>query len=227
MKETITQQPQQAATYIPFVRKIATRIAKRLPPSVEVDDLVSAGTIGLMEAIDRYKPEGGRSFETYAEFRVKGAIIDELRRNDPLKRAARQVQDQIERQTNDLTSELGRRPEIEEMARALKTTVAHYEDKMRPFAGWKFVPVDADAVAVESEDNNQEEQLGRKEMVALVRASLGRLSQRQQLVLSLYYVEEMSQAQIGETLGVSESRVCQILSEAMKQLRKHVRPEKE
>lgn len=107
----------EADAYIPFVRRIASRIARRLPRSVNVDDLVGAGTIGLMEAMDRFDPEGGRTFETYAEFRVKGAIFDELRKGDPLNRAARGIQNRIANQTAKLTSELGRPPETEERKR--------------------------------------------------------------------------------------------------------------
>jgi RNA polymerase sigma factor FliA len=209
-----------AEAYLPFVRKIATRIARRLPNSVDVEDLVGAGTVGLMEALERYDPQGGRNFETYAEFRVKGAILDELRRNDPLNRAARSVQTRIEAKKAELTSELGRPPEAEEVAAAMDTPVNKFMGTLGRLQALKVVSVAAPGRAFEAPQPSQEEQLARREMVALMKEAISELKERHQIVLNLYYVEELSQQQIGEVLNVSESRVSQILSEVTKRLRK-------
>jgi RNA polymerase sigma factor for flagellar operon FliA len=222
MSETLEHETASAEEYLPFVRKIAGRIARRLPQSVDIDDLMGAGTVGLMEALDRYEPNSDRSFETYAEFRIKGAILDELRRCDPLNRAARTSQSLIARKTATLTAELGRPPEAEEVAAAMNTSLESFMSKLSPLGSYRTVPMDAEALLAGDEVPNQEEQLAQKEMVRLARRALEKLSQRQQLVLNLYYVEELNQAQIGEVLGVTESRICQILGEALKQLRKHV-----
>lgn len=209
-----------AEAYLPFVRKIATRIARRLPSSVDVEDLVGAGTVGLMEALERYDPQGGRTFETYAEFRVKGAILDELRRNDPLNRAARSVQTRIEAKKVALTSELGRPPETEEVAAAMDTPVNKFMGTLGRLQALKVVSVAAPGRAFQTPEPSQEDQLARREMVALMKVAISELKERHQVVLNLYYVEELSQQQIGDVLDVTESRVSQILSEVTKSLRK-------
>jgi len=222
MKESMRSTANEADAYLPFVRRIAGRIARRLPHSVDIDDLMGAGTIGLMEALDRFDPQGGRSFETYAEFRVKGAILDELRRCDPLNRSARSTHNRLAAKTAELTSQFGRPPEAEEVAAALQTSVDNYMSKLSPLESFRQVTVDLDALQAESGGPDQEQQFSQKEILRLTREHIGNLSERQQLVLSLYYVEELNQQQIGQILGVTESRVCQILTETMKQLRKHI-----
>ncbi|MCC6748503.1 MAG: FliA/WhiG family RNA polymerase sigma factor [Deltaproteobacteria bacterium] len=209
----------RAEQYLPFVRKIATRIARRLPRSVEVEELVGAGTVGLMEALDRYDPAGGRSFETYAEFRVKGAIYDELRRNDPVNRAARSAQNRMESQAAQLTGQLGRPPEAEEMAKALQTSVSNVVGDLGRMEALKVVSLDADRLDLDDHEPSAEDQLHRQQAVGLMREALGRLNERQQMILNLYYVEELSLQQIGEVIGVTESRVSQILSQLRGQLR--------
>ncbi len=212
-----------AASYLPFVRKVASRVARRLPDTVNMDDLVSAGTIGLLEALSRYQQDSERSFETYAEFRVKGAIMDELRRSDPVNRAARRARNRINAKAIQLTAKYGRPPEAEEVAKALNTTVADYQDKLSKFEAIGVVTVDPATIDAEAREENQEELLGKKEMVGLVFAELKKLSDKEQLVMNLYYVEELGQAQIADILGVSNSRISQILSEVTKRLRKRCR----
>ena len=212
-----------AASYLPFVRKVASRVARRLPDTVNMDDLVSAGTIGLLEALSRYQQDSERSFETYAEFRVKGAIMDELRRSDPVNRAARRARNRINAKAIQLTAKYGRPPEAEEVAKALNTTVADYQDKLSKFEAIGVVTVDPATIDAEAREENQEELLGKKEMVGLVFAELKKLSDKELLVMNLYYVEELGQAQIADILGVSNSRISQILSEVTKRLRKRCR----
>ena len=209
-----------AASYLPFVRKVASRVARRLPDTVNMDDLVSAGTIGLLEALSRYQQDSKRSFETYAEFRVKGAIMDELRRNDPVNRAARRARNRINAKAIQLTAKYGRPPEAEEVAKALNTTVADYHDKLSKFESIGVVTVDPTTLDAAAREENQEELLGKKQMVGLVFAELQKLSDKEQLVMNLYYVEELGQAQIADIIGVSNSRVSQILSEVTRLLRR-------
>jgi RNA polymerase sigma factor FliA len=213
---------QDAEAYIPFVRKIAGRIARRLPESVDLDDLVSAGTIGLMEAMNRYDPSGGRDFKVYAEYRVKGAILDELRRADPLNRAARYTQNKVLNKTAQLTNEFGRPPEVEEVAAALRTSVSDYVSKISPMQTLRVVSMDTDAMQ-SGVVVNQEDLVAKKQTMVLVRKALESLSERNQMVLNMYYVDQLTQSQIGEVLGVSESRICQILSESLKRVRRQVK----
>ena len=218
--EPVEQPLLEATAYLPFVRKVANRVARRLPDTVNMDDLVSAGTVGLLEALSRYQRDSKRSFETYAEFRVKGAIMDELRRSDPVNRAARRARNRINAKSAQLTARYGRPPEADEVARALNTTVAEYQEKLSKFEGIVVVPVDPTTMETTDQAETQEERLGRKELVALVLRELRTLSDKEQLVMNLYYVEELGQAQIAEVLGVSNSRVSQILSEVTRRLRK-------
>jgi len=221
---------ESAETYLPFVRKIASRIARRLPQSVELEDLVSAGTVGLMEAMDRYDPQGGRRFESYAEFRIKGAILDELRRCDPLNRSSRHVQNQIQNKTARLHAAFGRPPEPEEIAAAMGTSVDNYLGRLSRVNALRVVAMDTDAVNpgdFGAAIPNQEDLLGQRELVLEVQGALAQLTERQRLVLNLYYVEELTQSQVGEVLNVTESRVCQILSELVRRLRHTVSKEVE
>jgi RNA polymerase sigma factor for flagellar operon FliA len=209
----------QAERYLPFVRKIATRIARRLPMHVDVDDLVGAGTIGLMEALDRYTPRGDRTFETYAEFRVKGAIMDELRRGDPLKRSARAMQTKIEAKRQSLAMGLGRQPEEHEVMQALSLSAAQYHRTQQQAEVCGTMPLlHEDVVEADEEGLDQEAQMLRAEQIAAVREAMGQLGAREQTILDLYYVQELTQQQIGEVLEVTESRVCQLLSQLRKKL---------
>ena len=211
--------PPDAGAYLPFVRKVASRVARRLPETVNLDDLVSAGTVGLLEALERYQQDSKRSFETYAEFRVKGAIMDELRRNDPINRAARRARNRINAKAIQLTAKYGRPPEAEEVAAALNTTVAEYHDKLARFEAIGVVTVDPATIEAQQPGLNQEQLLGKKELVQQVLSELSQLPQKEQLVMNLYFVEELGQAQIAEVLGVTNSRVSQILSAVTQRLR--------
>jgi RNA polymerase sigma factor for flagellar operon FliA len=219
-----TQQAEvlEAEAYIPFVRKIAMRIARRLPQSVDLDDLINAGTVGLMEALDRYQPNGNPKFEAYAEFRIKGAILDELRRLDPLNRVARHTKRMLAEKAAQLTAAYGRPPDAVEMAEALNTSVETYVGKLSPMQSLRVVSMDTDAIQPEERLMNQEDLVCQRELLNFVKQRMGELPRREQLILSLYYVEELTQNQIGQVLGVSESRVCQILSRTVKRLREHV-----
>ena len=212
----------EAEAYIPFVRKIAMRIARRLPQSVDLDDLINAGTVGLMEALDRYQPDGNPRFEAYAEFRVKGAILDELRRLDPLNRVARHTKRMLADKAAQLTAAYGRPPDAAEMAEALNTSVETYVGKLSPMQTLRVVSMDTDALQPEERAVSQEDIVCRRELLRVVKERIGELPRREQLILSLYYVEELTQSQIGQVLGVSESRVCQILSRVVKKLREQV-----
>jgi len=175
-----------------------------------------------MEALERFDPSGGRTFETYAEFRVKGAILDELRRADPLNRSARTAHNRVAAKTAELTSEFGRPPGSDELAAALHTSVDNFVSRLSPLHAYRQVPIDPEAVPAEDGSADQEERLGQKELQALVRRAIETLSSREQMVLNLYYVDEVNQAQIGKMLGVSESRICQILTETVKTLRRQI-----
>ncbi len=211
-----------AEDYLPFVRKVARRVANRLPRNVELEDLVSAGTVGLMEALGRYDASGGRSFETYAEFRIKGAIFDDLRRVDPVKRSTRAVQARLGAVQARLTQELGRVPDREEIAAALELDIDEVEHQLTR-ANRGEVSLSESAQLIAEDQLDPEQIVAQRRRVGRVRDAIGDLDKRQQTVLSLYYVEELSQQEIGTILGVTESRVCQILSQLRRKLRLSLR----
>lgn len=213
-----------ADAYLPFVRKVAARIARRLPRSVEVDDLISAGTVGLLEALGRYDAGGGRSFETYAEFRIKGAIFDDLRRVDPIKRSTRAVQARIAAKRGELTQKNGQVPDRLELAEALDLDPDELDaELLRAHRGETSLGDEQQLRAADALD--PEQIVGRKQQIAAVRAAIAALDQRQQVVLNLYYVEELCQQEIGQVLGVTESRVCQILGQLRRTLRQALESE--
>jgi RNA polymerase sigma factor FliA len=208
-------------TGLPLVRRMAFRMARRLPPNVDVNDLIGAGTEGLLKAVQHYDPERYPHFEPYAKTRIRGAILDELRANDSLTRYGRSRMAEITNTIKTLQQTLGRQPAEDEVAERLGMPLDQYQrltgDLMRgpTLQGLSSVQADdAESSAVGPDtallDNDLKRRLG---------AALGKLNDRTQQVLALYYQEECTQAEIGEILGVTESRVCQILGEATARLR--------
>jgi RNA polymerase sigma factor for flagellar operon FliA len=187
---------------MPIVARVASRIARRVPRSIARDDLFGAGAEGLVRAIAGYDPSHEAGFEPYAEARIRGAILDELRAGDVLSRRARAKAAHATRTAHALERELGRAPSDEEIARALDIHGG----------------VEPDTVACR--DLDPEHQCAKAEERARLRDAIDRLSARSRDVLERYYEHEQTQAEIGRALGVSESRVCQILSGAAAELRR-------
>lgn len=208
------------AEYLPFVRKVALRIARRLPTHVRIDDLVGAGVVGLLEAMERFDPERVKDFETYAEFRVKGAMLDELRSRDLMARDARMEAKRIERSMCDLRQELGHEPEEHDVATHLGMDVETLRKKLSKLTPVRVLSM-SDAVGGEPAGDHKTpfDEVARAQLIEKLTVCIGELTQRQQQVLHLYYREELTLREIGEVLGVTESRVCQIVSEVTLRLR--------
>ena len=220
LETTDKNQLKSVVEYLPFVRKVAHRVARRLPAHITLDDLVGAGVVGLLEAMGRYDPAKASDFEKYAEFRVKGSILDELRRRDLMARDARLEAKQIEQTIEGLTQEIGRPPEEDEVAERLGVEVGELRtklEKLTPVKVMSFNEVHSDTMPGNIE--NPFEQYAKKEMVEQLKQALTKLGERYQQVLYLYYQESLTLKEIGEVLDVSESRVCQIMSEATLRLR--------
>jgi RNA polymerase sigma factor FliA len=214
--------------YLPFVRRIATRMARNLPAHVCIDDLIGAGTLGLIDAMDRYDPARADRFETFAEFRIKGAILDELRRYDLMARNARLTAKRLAKKTQELTARLGRPPNESELAEGLEMSVPDYRKLAARVGNVRVLSLDELRSSDEGERRQFElpsRSMGPDEATSIretherLRQAVTHLPERQQMILEMYYRREMTLKEIGRVVGVTESRVCQIMGEATGKLR--------
>lgn len=209
--------------YASLVKFVAGRLSAGLPRSVDTGDLVSAGVFGLMNAIDRYDPSHGAKFETYAIPRIRGAILDGLRALDWVPRSVRARSRAIQDAIASLEHSLGRTPTDDEIAGELGIEGTELEKWLADVAAGSVGPLDHVAVAGEPADSDHSMQPGRQleeiELREAMRREVGRLPERERAVLVLYYDDGLTLAEIGEALGVTESRVSQIHAKAVLQLR--------
>lgn len=219
--------------YARKVMYIARRIAHRLPAhaQLELDDLINSGALGLLDALDKFDPTKNASFGTYVEFRIRGAILDLLRGLDPVSRTVREKSNRLQRTTRDLELKLGRPPESEEIAAALEVTMPEYHALLHEVRSINLVSLDRPRrngeegstlaeVIEDPETARPDQELDRKEALReLAKAIETGLPERLKNVLTMYYYREMSLKEIGAVLGVSESRVSQLHTEACLRLR--------
>ena len=212
--------------YSSLVKRIAHHLMVRLPPSVLVEDLIQAGMIGLLEAQQNYDPTKGASFETFAGIRIRGAMLDDIRRGDWVPRSVYKNSRKISEAISHLENELGRDPNDQEIAQYLDMPLEQYHQALNDVNCGRLVGISDLGVAEDTVAN--EESIGENSPFQGVvddnfRASLAEaiktLPEREALVLSLYYDEELNLKEIGAVIGVSESRICQIHSQAMQRLR--------
>ncbi|MBO9306814.1 FliA/WhiG family RNA polymerase sigma factor [Thermomicrobium sp.] len=213
--------------YAPLVKYVVDRLRLSLPPSVERDDLIGYGTIGLLEALDRFDDTRGVKFETYAAMRIRGAILDALRTLDIVPRSARSRARQIEQATREFFAEYGRMPSENELADHLGMTTTELQQAISD-AACLFLPLqaseDPDTLTLEEQlaDPNALEPgevAAEEDLKQRIAAALARLSERDRLIVSLYYYEDLTMREISQLLGISESRVSQILNRVRLQLR--------
>ena len=230
-------QEQIILEHTPLIRYIVNRIAVRLPPHIDLDDLYSTGVIGLMDAIQKYDPGKNCKFKTYAEFRIKGAILDQLRSLDWVPRSVRQKSRRLENAYVEVEQRLGRAATEQEVADSLGLEIDKFHAMVNQVRGISVVNLEeirgnnADGdqtgtfadVIEDVKSENPFASLKLSEHRSLMADTIGTLPEKERLVVSLYYYEDFNMKEIGNTLGITESRVCQIHAKAVTRLRSKLR----
>ena len=212
--------------YAPLVKRIAYHLKARLPATVIVDDLLQAGMVGLLEASRKYDSEQGASFETYAGIRIRGAMLDELRRNDwAPKSVHRKVRD-ITEAIREIENREGRDARDEEVIKLLNITKDEYYKTLQNISShkvmsWDDLGVDEDAIRCNSNDQKLglQEELEKSNFNEKLAEAIASLPEREKMIVALYYESELNLREIGSVLNVSESRISQLLSQAHLRLR--------
>ncbi|MBI5058326.1 FliA/WhiG family RNA polymerase sigma factor [candidate division KSB1 bacterium] len=221
--------------YMPLVRRIAARMLGSLPRSVRIDDLISAGVVGLLSSLDHFDPGLGVKFETFAMNRIRGAMVDSLRELDWVPRSVRQKARQLERAMDELAQRLGRIPEDREIATTMDVSLDDYHkliDEINvavllslddAFPGGRSDQPTLGEMSVDPNAASNEDRIEESELRGLLVNCLKNLPEQEKLVVALYYYEELTFKEIGDVLSLTESRVSQIHSKAILKLRTAVR----
>ncbi|GAA5183952.1 RNA polymerase sigma factor FliA [Niveibacterium umoris] len=222
---------QLVTQYVPLVKRIAYHLMAKLPASVQVEDIIQNGMLGLLDAIGRYEEGLGAQFETYAVQRIRGAMLDGLRENDWLPRSLRREMRRIETAIHQLEQRFGRQPTEKELSEALGMTLVDYQKMLQEARGYQLVYFE-DFSDEEEEDFLERHVAGHeadpldvledKTMRESLVKAIDDLPEREKMVMGLYYEEDLNLREIGEVLGVSESRVCQLHSQAIARLRSRI-----
>ncbi len=214
----------------PLVKYVVGRLAIGLPAILDYEDILSYGTIGLIEAMDRYDDSKGVKFETYAISRIRGAIIDALRSLDRLPRSVRQKAKRLEQVTVELTRSLGREPNEEELANAMEMTLPQYH-KTLVDSSWVTVSLDgllsrdddgegsSAELPADPDEEDFTERMEKRQTLEALTTAVKSLPEREWLIVSLYYKDEMTMKEIAQILEISESRVCQLHGRALSRLK--------
>jgi RNA polymerase sigma factor for flagellar operon FliA len=218
--------------YLPLVRRVVQRLSSRKPPHIDPEDLVSWGIVGLLDAIDKYDPVKEALFSTYAQFRIRGAILDHLRSFDWVPRSVRQKAAMIDKATRELEALHGRPATEDEIASHLDLSLAEYQRLLSKVGEMALFSVDdlgygngEVRLLNESSVEPEEDPAGallHHERASLLAEAIRRLPEREQRVIALYYQEDLTMKQVGQVLGLTESRVSQIHSQAVIRLKGHV-----
>jgi RNA polymerase sigma factor FliA len=221
--------------YLPLVKTVAGRVALTLPSHIDVQDLQSAGLVGLLDALRRFDPQSGSSFESYARLRIRGAILDELRRLDWVPRSVRDKARRVQEAMQELEQRSGRVPTARDMAKCLNLTLDAYQRLLEEIRPATFVCLDS----VRSTDSDEgsthyesvqddrqrdpSEAAATHEMARMIVDRLEMLPEMQRKVLALYYFEDLRLREIAEVFGVTESRICQIHTQAILAIKSYLR----
>jgi len=220
--------------YAPLIKYIANRIAARLPLHIDIHDLINSGVLGLMDAIEKFDPDKGVKFETYAEYRIKGAILDSLRAMDWVPRSVRKVATLLENTYAELEKKFGRPATDEEVAEAMDVGVEKFHKIINRVSHVSMISLERDPKnsntkhslldRLMDEDNATPcDKLDNEELRDVLANSIERLPEKERVVISLYYYNELTMKEIGKSLNLTESRVSQIHTKAVLRLRGKLR----
>lgn len=221
--------------HLPLVKQVVQRLAVRKPPHIDIDDLVSWGIVGLLDAIRKYDPSKEASFATYAQFRIRGAILDHLRSLDWVPRSVRQKANLLERTCHGLENALGRTATEEEIAAALGLSLQQYQNLLGKVGEMCLFSLEDLGFGSRDERFRKERctdaldgedplaVLLTQERIDIVADAIGSLPERERLVVTLYYHDDLTMKEVGAVLGLTESRVSQVHSQAMLRLRGNLR----
>ena len=227
---TAARRNQTIETYYPVARAIAKSIHRRLPREVDLDDLIGAAVTGLVEAVDRYDDSRQVTFDNFARFRIRGAVVDSLRKDDWVPRSVRRRASRLEGAKITLRRELGSEPTREQVAERLEITPARLDEMARDAEIRPLVSLDApapeqkNAMEPPARDADPEERTLATERRTVAMRQFGQLPEREQTAIRMYYLEERPLKEVGRALGVSESRACQLATRGVTMIRDAVRP---
>jgi RNA polymerase sigma factor for flagellar operon FliA len=221
--------------YLPYVKRIVQRIANHLPASVDVEDLMNVGVMGLIQAVDRFDPKRDNKFMTYAIFRIKGAVLSELRSRDFLSRSSRRKLRELEQTCQKMEQRLGRDVEDVEVAEELGIDLEDLH-RTRQMSSISFISFEELGLSSRDEKeklmnflvHNEEDALSQtrlRELRSALARGIEQLPEKERMVMSLYYFDELNMKEAGEVMNITESRVSQIHSQAIMRLRKKMRKE--
>jgi RNA polymerase sigma factor FliA len=239
-KKVVPKEPayrdQLITEYLPYVKRIVQRLAVHLPSTVDIDDLMNVGVIGLIQAVDRYDPRRDNKFMTYAIFRIKGAVLSELRARDFLSRSNRRKIRELEFAYLRLEQKLGRTADDNEVAQELGVDLEQVY-RTKQMSSISFISLEELGISSRDEKekllsyliNNEDDALSvtkLKELKGAMARAIKQLPEKERQVISLYYLDELTMKETGKVLGITESRVSQIHSQAILHLRTKLRKEK-
>lgn len=219
--------------HLPMVRTIVQSMCMQFPSHADVEEMHSLGVMGLIEAAKRFDESHGRTFEVYAAVRIRGSVLDELRRMDWMPRTARKRAREVQRKVAELEQQLGRVPTDSELREALEMDVKTFRRVQRQIAQLKFFSLDAQTSASQKQDSDVDlhdaipddrqpissEEAEKKELLGIMQQHIKQLPERYQDILGMYYFKNMRLSEIAGIYNVSEARICQIHTQAVKRLR--------
>lgn len=224
--DTSLSKPDLIEQHAPLVKRIAFHLIARLPHTVDVEDLIQAGMIGLLDSAQHYDAKQGASFDTYAGIRIRGAMLDEIRRNDWAPRSVHKKARDIAHAMQQIEQEKGRNATDNEVASLLNISIEEYHQLLSDSSGHQLFSLEdfndndeTRATPISDQESEPEQELHSSDFQQALKTAIDTLPERERLMMSLYYNDELNLKEIGEILGVSESRVSQIHSQTVVRLR--------